>query len=363
MLKKIKNLINIPRSIYHYKRGHLILPYLPNALWIEPTNTCNLRCIMCPNSILVQENPGFMDIGLYQKIIAEAKDFISYAILCIAGESLLHKNFCEMVKNAKDNGIATYVSTNCTLLTPDLSRKILESGLDWINFSFDACTKETYEKIRVNANFEESLQNIVNFLKIKKELNAKTYAEMQILVMDEQGLRDYQENIDGFLTYFVGLPIDYIQVRRPSTWGGFFKNTKKFKPKALGDKFSPCSYLWSSLHILWDGRIVACTSDFFGDNVLGRFPDKSLREIWNDKPMQNFRKAMLNREYLSFNRNCCDCDSLWEREILGLPPGIRGIGAATLNNVFGKNFFKGLKKIAIFLSPGFGIEVVRRAKN
>jgi len=57
VLKKIRNLINIPRSIYHYKKGSLNLPYLPNALWIEPTNTCNLKCIMCPNSIVFSVIP------------------------------------------------------------------------------------------------------------------------------------------------------------------------------------------------------------------------------------------------------------------------------------------------------------------
>lgn len=29
--------------------------------------------------------------------------------------------------------IATYLSANATVLTPDLSREILISGLDWIN--------------------------------------------------------------------------------------------------------------------------------------------------------------------------------------------------------------------------------------
>ena len=117
------------------------------------------------------------------------------------------------------------------------------------------------------------------------------------------------------------------------------------------------------MHVLWDGRIVACTSDFFGNNILGKFPDKSLKEIWNDKPMQNFRKAMLNKEYLSFNKNCCDCDSLQEKRILGLPPGIRGISAAILNNVFGRNFFKSFKRLGKLLNPGFGIEVIRKDRG
>lgn len=350
--------LTIIRSIYAYRCGKITLGYLPTAMWIEPTNVCNLRCIMCPNSIVFQKNPGFMDINLYKKIIDEAKGFVVFVILCISGESLLHPRFPEMVKYAKNNGLAVYLSTNATVLTPKLSREILTAGLDWINFSFDGCSKEIYEKIRVNANFEKTLKNITDFLKIKKELKSQTQAELQILVMDKEGEKNYQDNIEKFTRNFKELPLNYIQKRSPSTWGGFLFGTKKYTPKALGNKFSPCSYLWSSLHILWDGRIVACTSDFFGTNVLGKFPDKSLREIWNGTPMRNFRQAMVNKNYLKYNKYCAGCDSLWEPKIIGLPSGLRGIVAATISSLTGKDVFFWLKKTARLINPKFSMKVI-----
>jgi len=359
-LKKIKNIINIPRSIYHYHRGNLVLPYLPNALWVEPTNVCNLKCIMCPNSLVAQKNPGFMDFRIYKRIIDEAQHFTSFVILCISGESLLHKRFPEMVKYAKEKGIATYLSTNATVLTPGLSRAILKAGLDWINFSFDGCSEKIYEKIRLGADFEKTLGNIIEFLKIKERLKVKTHVELQILIMDEKGQKDYEQNIGKFIKRFSGLPLDYVQTRRPSTWGKYFSGTNKFDPKKLGKDYSPCSYIWSSLHLLWDGRIVACTSDFFGDNVLGKFPEQSLKEIWNNEPMRKFRKAMIDKKYLRFNKNCKNCDSLWDSRILSLPPGIRGISATTLNIAFGKNFFNFLKKFAKRINSDFAIEVLTK---
>lgn len=361
--KKIINLVNILRSFNYYRRGGCILPYLPNALWIEPTNVCNLRCIMCPNSIISQKKLGFMDFKLYQKIIDEAKSYISYAVLCISGESLLHKNFPEMVKYAKDNGIAVYVSTNCTALTPVLSKKLLKAGLDWINFSFDGCSKKTYEKVRVNANFEKSLKNVTDFLKLKKELKAKTQVDLQILVMDDDGKKDYLENVEKFKANFTDLPLDCIQVRQPSTWGGYFSGTEKFKPRDLTKEFSPCSYLWSSMAVLWDGRIVACCSDFFGENVLGKFPEKTLKEIWNDEPIVGFRKSMRNGKYLKFNKNCRDCDSLWEKKVFGLPSGMRGIDASVVNNVFKINFLNFFKRLSKLANPDFFLEVIEKKKS
>lgn len=360
IFNKIKNLINIAASIYYYKKGSRVLPYLPSAVWIEPTNVCNLKCIMCPNSVIEQRNKGFMDMVLYQKIIDEIKNFATYVILCISGESLLHKDFSKMVKIAKQNGLAVYLSTNATVLTRGLSRRILEAGLDWVNFSFDGCTKEIYEKVRIGANFEKTLRNVIDFLEIKKELKAKTQAEIQILVMDKKGEKNYQENVENFSQNFKNLPLDYIQKRQPSTWGKFLAKTKKYEFKELGDEFSPCSYLWSSLHILWNGQVVACTSDFFGDNILGKFPEQSLKKIWNDKPMINFRDAMITGPYLKYNPNCESCDSLWEKRILGLPAGIRGISAITINSITGLNLLRLFKRIAKSINPNFSIVIMKK---
>jgi len=98
---KIKSLITIPRSVYHYKRGSLKLPYMPHTAWIEPTNVCNLKCIMCPNSVIPQNNPGFMSMDLYKKIIDEGKNHFTSIVLCLAGEPFLHKQLPEMVAYAK----------------------------------------------------------------------------------------------------------------------------------------------------------------------------------------------------------------------------------------------------------------------
>ncbi len=358
MIKKIKNSIAIVSSIISYKLKIIKLCYQPLALWIEPTNKCNLKCLMCPNSIISQDKLGFMDLNLYKKIIDQSKNYISYIVLCISGESLLHPKFPQMVKYAKNNGIKTYLSTNATILTPKLSRQIIKSGLDWINFSFDGCTKKIYEKIRINGKFEPTLKNVVEFLKIKKELKSNITTELQILLLNQKGILDYQKNIDKFKMNFANLPLDSIQIRKPSTWGGVFNNTKKFFPKKLSNIFSPCSYLWGSLGILWDGRVVACCSDFFGQNVLGNVNTETIKSIWNNRKMINFRKSMIDKTYLKYNSYCQNCDSLWEKTILGMPSGLRGVIATTIGNILGKNYFRIFKKIAKFFNKDFSMEII-----
>lgn len=359
-MKKIKNIITIPRSIYHYKRGNLKLPYMPNVAWIEPTNVCNLKCIMCPNSVLKQENPGFMPMELYKKIIDEGKGFLTTALLCLAGEPFLHQDLLQMVRYAKKNGISPIISTNATVMTKEASEAVLRAGLDWINFSFDGCSKEIYESIRVGGNFERTIENIIDFLKLKKELGKKTEVEIQILIMDEKGQEDFDKNIRSFAKRFEGLPLNNIQFRKPSTWGGVLHGTDKYEYKELGKKYSPCSYLWSSMHFLWDGTVVACTTDFWGKNALGKFPDQSMKQIWNGKKFQNFRKAMIERKYSEYFEYCDKCDGLWSERIWGLPPGIRGVSGLALSSVFGYSIMKMLKKLAEKSNSNFVMKSLKK---
>ena len=153
-----------------YKKKKVELDYLPVRLWIEPTSYCNLNCIMCPNKSLPKEKKGFMEFGLFRKIIDEARHFAFDVNLLHRGESLLHPDFFRMVRWAHDAGLFTKFHTNGTLLDEAKSRALLQSGIDQLTFSFDGYDKDTYEAIRVNADFAKTVANIVRFLELKKGL-------------------------------------------------------------------------------------------------------------------------------------------------------------------------------------------------
>ena len=57
---------SLGRFAYHWMRGTTELPYGPIKLHIEPTSACNLRCPMCPQSVLADElkkQKPFMDMA------------------------------------------------------------------------------------------------------------------------------------------------------------------------------------------------------------------------------------------------------------------------------------------------------------
>jgi len=94
----LRNLFTTLKAIRAYKCQQTELAYFPTFLWIEPTNKCNLRCIICPNKLIPKEDTGFMEWDLFKKVIDEAKDFGSIIALYIRGESLLHPDLFKMIR-------------------------------------------------------------------------------------------------------------------------------------------------------------------------------------------------------------------------------------------------------------------------
>ena len=84
------------------------------------------------------------------------------------GEPTLAKKLPEMIKYAKDAGVDTMIKANGTTLDDAMSKKLIESGLDKLLFSFDSPYKDVYNSIRINADFDKVLSNIRNFKALRE---------------------------------------------------------------------------------------------------------------------------------------------------------------------------------------------------
>ena len=153
-----------------------ILRDMPLHLDVEATSYCDLKCTFCDRQILVEKGMlGSMDMDLFRHILDQFDETnrlwgikFSYR-----GEPLLNKNIPEMIRYAKSRGVLdVYFNTNAMLLTEDICRKIIESGLDRISISLDGTEKEAYESVRVGADFDTVVANIETLLRVRKEMNS-----------------------------------------------------------------------------------------------------------------------------------------------------------------------------------------------
>ncbi|MEW5900640.1 MAG: radical SAM/SPASM domain-containing protein [Acidobacteriota bacterium] len=301
------------RVFLNYRGKKTVLPYLPVRLWVETTSICNLRCVMCPNKDLKKEEKGFMTFSLFQKIIDEARAFAFDVNLIHRGEGLLHPEFFRMLRYAHEAGIRTKFHTNATLLDEAKSRELIAAGLDQISFSFDGYDKKTYESIRINADFEQTLSNIVRFLEVKKELRSKKpYAIFEVINFPDFSTPESAGRKKEFMKNLRGLPLDRLEIKELHNWAGEIGQGKRKKA------YAPCTFLWQALVIFWDGSVLPCTQDFHGYYCLGNASEESLTQIWNNEKMVRLREKILRQDIAAL-ATCSGCDRLWRDQILGIP--------------------------------------------
>lgn len=284
---------------------------VPNTVVVENTNLCNSKCLMCPHSVMKRKQ-GVMEMNLFKKIIDECAEIgVEKVNIHNFGEPLMDKDFVLRLKYAKSKGIAQVgTSTNGAKLSKSLSKEIILAGLDGINFSLDACTKSTYEKIRIGLSFDQVMSNVEEFINIRNKIGKKK----PLIVVDFIETKFNKGETKKFIEKWETLA-DKINITSLHTWGGLFKGKagkEVFHSLTPGLKREPCRFLWTDMVINWDGRVSACCQDYEAKMVVGNINTSSLRDIWKGKILEDLRKKHLSGQ-ISKIPLCSNCDyrSVW----------------------------------------------------
>lgn len=274
---------------------------------------------MCANKDIPEEKIGHMDLNLFRQIVDEAGEYVFDLNLFLGGESLFHKELPEMIRYARSRGIATRLSTNATVLTKEKTDALLDAGLDFIIFSFDGYEKDVYEKIRVNANFEKTLGYIREFLEEKKRRGGrKPFVVFQVIEFSNLTGAGKEKEREAFLTSLKGLPVNRFSFIKPHTFGGKIERKESKAFRKMTPVYVPCTFLWYSMTVRWDGTVVPCCVDLAGDLPAGDLNEKSLMEVWNGPVLTDLREKIANKRYLEVSL-CRSCDILWKEQVFGIP--------------------------------------------
>ena len=129
---------------------------------------------------------------------------------------------------------------------------------------------------------------------------------------------------DSFRSLFLNLPVDDFIILPFGNWNQNLPENETFHIPNLSKidtnhpSYHPCSYLWTSLCIRWDGTVVACCLDLLNQLVLGDRKEKDIFKIWNDSPILDLRHKHITGE-LPFP--CVTCEHVISKKIFGLPAG------------------------------------------
>jgi len=69
-------------------------------------------------------------------------------------------------------------------------------------------------------------------------------------------------------------------------------------------KNEPCSLLYTTLTIMWNGNVVPCCRDLDGDIILGNIMEQSIDEIWKSDAFERVRESFTQGDIPSICNKC-----------------------------------------------------------
>lgn len=134
------------------------------VIW-EITNRCNYRCPYCIFNAAADSNAGELDTERALQLISELKENGFTHLKITGGEPFCRPDLLTLLRHAVDIGLKTDVSTNASLISPDIARQLAEIKLEMVHVSLDGHDRQTQENARGKGTYTPTVQGIKNLVK------------------------------------------------------------------------------------------------------------------------------------------------------------------------------------------------------
>lgn len=271
---------------------------------------CDSGCVSCPVGRLNRNDPQsdaqwqadggercFMAWTVFEKAARETGEHPqSFLRFHGRGEPTLHPRFVEMIAFAKAAGVTTVqVFTNGISMDERLARQSLAAGLDMIEFSVHGHT-QTYEALMRNQRFEQVVENILRFVRLRDELAGPT--KVVVSAVDQPA---FQIDKEAHRQFWTGR-VDEVILRPFHSWG----NRIPCDAPAESVRRHPCPQLWTRLTVGPTGQILFCFNswDEAESEVVANLlePEITIAGAWQSARYAQARAAHLAGHY---TLDCC----------------------------------------------------------
>ncbi|MBI5544565.1 MAG: SPASM domain-containing protein [Deltaproteobacteria bacterium] len=323
MLRDLKLVVDCEETDRNRLRATLSVPSpTPATEQVELTNACPMQCLMCPRGQGPGPRPvGFMDLGLFRELlpqIAEAQRALKPLALHNLGESLLHPRLDEFVQAATQAGLPTELSVNPGLLPLERYVALAAAGLSRLVLSLDGLDAATLESVRGTGAQGAAAQGHVAAL-LEHRARAPSSSARPELIIQMLRMRTNAHQHADFLSRYSRLELPGVSA--------FLKDldaNTRGDLRLAGDAPRPylCRAPWRTVVVLWDGKVVPCCHDPWGEWILGDLRRQRLDDIWRSDAAERLR-LRLRTGWPSPDGPCGRCahrPDQWERPDLDRMP-------------------------------------------
>jgi len=271
----------------------------PPCLQIEPSSICNFRCVFCfeTDESFVNKKNGYMgrmSLDLFKKIIDQAEGNVEFITLASRGEPLACAEIIPMLNYTRGKFLNLKLNTNASMLDEKKCHAILSGSVKTIVFSADAADEKLYSQLRVNGKLKEVLKNIEQFKKIRET----QYPESSIISRVSGVKFSEKQDFNSMKSLWSDL-VDQVAFVEYNPW----ENSYIKSPNSI---VTPCSDLWRRMFVWWDGKTNPCDVDYKSLLSVGKYPNKTLSQLWKSNSYTALREKHLNQKR-NLVKPCSSC--------------------------------------------------------
>lgn len=286
---------------------------IPIQVALELTYRCNLQCAHCYIDISEADE---LTLEEWKGVLDQLKAAGTMYIALTGGEIMVRQDFLDIATYARRNGFLISFMTNCTLVTPYLSRAIAELQPFTVGTSLYGATAATHEAVtRVSGSFQRTLAGIKLFVDAGLIPTVQTIA-MKTNIAELSQMKEVVESVGATVHIEVGMA--------PSKTGALFP----FQYEPVAEDLLDCRWLVhasdrinnaepqlcragkSYCSISPEGNVFPC---LMFPMKLGNLRQSSFESVWRLEPRAELRYLRSMRRSDLYACNGCELVAYCDR--------------------------------------------------
>ena len=287
---------------------------------LELNGGCNYKCPMCPQADGREKDfLKKLPFDVFTKIVDDALQYgLDTVSLHGSGEPTLNRDMPKFVAYVKSKKVNCISFTNGSKLTEDISRELIEAGLDILRVSCIGHDRRSYAHWMSMDVFDEVRANVKHFIELNKSLGGASDVHLYHLIAD---LDNVDAEINAYKKNWLGFTGAQSEFWLMHNWAGSDveleyqrdKITDAKAQRSCGRPFSPLLQVRAGGLGDHHGAVVACCMVLGKDSqaVLGHLDTETIADVVAGDAYQTLRHAH-RKERFGDIPYCAGCDQLYD---------------------------------------------------
>lgn len=305
----------------------------PIYMTLGITSGCNYRCKHCGNNSLIPKETDLTSEEIY-KLLDEMITMRLLKINFTGGEPTSNPKLLDYIRYVKGKIPRITITTNGSLITDEMARKLKEAGLNMAKISIDGLIdfhnqfrnfKNAYEKaigaiknfqkhgieVRVQSTLtKNNTKDLLELMEVLSDLKISHQTIVPVcpigradkeMMLDKESYKDFIFEMHNKVKYLIekGTTTNF-QIRPVFGARELFEGLSNTSFETLSMKYS-CEALQNTMEVQPNGAVVPCS---FLSFPIGNVREMSLIDIWQSLQANELRTLFENNKN---NEHCSNC--------------------------------------------------------